>query len=277
MMKTWLLYVHKNSNTKEIFYVGIGSNTKRPYAKSNRSERWQGYIKKHGLPIIEILHEGLSFEEAMRMEKELIAKCGRKKFDPNGQLVNISIGGYGSEGVPCSEERKEYLRTNNRGENNPRFGKTHTQEVCDRIRRSRIGKKSSEETINKMLDTRKANGNYSGFKLKDETRNKIRLKRLGKKASEETKQKMRNSIAIKGGSWMKGKKHSDESKQKVSIANKGKLTGSLNNKSKPVIDMRTGLTYVSCKDACDSLKLNYTYVKSQLNGFHKNLTSLKYL
>lgn len=277
MMKTWLVYIHKNQKTEEVFYVGIGSTIKRPYAKSNRSDRWQNYVRKYGLPIIEIIHSGLSFDNAMLIEKELIAKYGRKKYEPNGQLINVSKGGYGSEGVPCSEERKEYLRTMTRGENNPNYGRKHTDEAREKIRQSRIGKSLSDTTKLKIWQSLKSKGYNIGFKHTDETKERMMLKRLGKSATEETKQKMRNSIATRGGPWMKGRKHSEESKQRVSEANKGRLTGALNPKSKMVIDMSTGISYASCKEACGTLNLNYTYVKSQLNGFHKNHTTLKYL
>jgi hypothetical protein len=276
-MKTWLVYIHKNSDTKEVFYVGIGSSEKRPYKKSNRSERWKNYVIKYGNPIVEIIDRGLSFEQAITQEKNLIAKYGRKKIDPNGILVNISEGGRGSSGVPCSEERKKKLSVALSGKNNPNYGRSHTLEAREKIRLSKIGRQHSIETIKKILQTRKENEKCIGFKMSEEAKNKIRLSRLGQKATEETKIKMRQRISDRGGSNMKGKRHADEAKKKVSEANKGKRTGAHNHKSKKVIDTATGNIYVSCKDACDTLRLNYTYVKSQLNGFHKNLTTLKYL
>jgi hypothetical protein len=69
----------------------------------------------------------------------------------------------------------------------------------------------SEETKEKI---RQSN---LGKKRSDETRQRNREANLGKKLSEETKEKMRNRIP-----WIKGKKHSEESKKKMSESLKGR-------------------------------------------------------
>ena len=44
-------------------------------------------------------------EQAFEHEKQLIAFWGRREFDDNGLLMNISTGGPGAPGVPASEKK----------------------------------------------------------------------------------------------------------------------------------------------------------------------------
>jgi hypothetical protein len=49
-----------------------------------------------------------------------------------------------------SEEYKKMMSIKRRGENNPFYQKTHTSEVREKIRKSRIGKHHSDETKDKI-------------------------------------------------------------------------------------------------------------------------------
>ena len=122
--------------------------------------------------------------------------------------------GFSAEGVVRSEEykkkmsasmkRREYQREwsekakqNRRsyeGENNPFYGKTHTEEVRNKIVENMkksyqekgnhpwIGRKHSEESKRKMSETRKGNLNHR-YKVptSEETKQKIAQSKLGKK------------------------------------------------------------------------------------------------
>ena len=70
-MEKYYVYCHKNPTTNEIFYVGKGSGY-RAYVTQSRGKFWYDYVKKHGIPIVEILHENLSEDESFILEKELI-------------------------------------------------------------------------------------------------------------------------------------------------------------------------------------------------------------
>ena len=69
-------------------------------------------IKKYGWENVhhEVLAEGLSLSEANRVEQEMVAK-----FDSVENGYNISSGGGGTHGIPCSEETKAKIGRANRG------------------------------------------------------------------------------------------------------------------------------------------------------------------
>jgi group I intron endonuclease len=69
-------------------------------------------IKKYGWKTIkhELLYENLSQDEANRIEQEMIAK-----YDSIRNGYNVSTGGGGSYGIPCSEEKKRKISRANRG------------------------------------------------------------------------------------------------------------------------------------------------------------------
>ena len=111
----YVVYRHTFPNGKS--YIGITSQY--PYWR-----RWRagsGYltqpkmynaIKKYGWENIhhEVLAEGLSLTEANRVEQEMVAK-----FDSVTNGYNVSSGGGGTYGIPCSEETRSKIGSANRG------------------------------------------------------------------------------------------------------------------------------------------------------------------
>ena len=87
------VYLHRNPKTQEIFYVGIGVET-RAKDKKGRSSAWNSYVNKHGYEI-DIIMKGLTPKQAQSEEKRLIKLYGRK-CKGEGKLVNIDSGGQGS-------------------------------------------------------------------------------------------------------------------------------------------------------------------------------------
>jgi len=86
------VYLHRNPKSQEVFYVGIGNET-RPKDKNGRSSAWKKYVKKNGFEV-DIIMKGLSPKKAMSEEKRLIKLYGRK-CKGEGNLVNIDSGGQG--------------------------------------------------------------------------------------------------------------------------------------------------------------------------------------
>lgn len=99
------VYVHKNPVSGQIFYVGIGKQNRRPKSKDNRNTYWKNYVKKHGEPIIEIIHSGLTWEDACAIEKTLIKLYG--KVQDGGVLVNMTDGGEGAAGLKYDRKMLE--------------------------------------------------------------------------------------------------------------------------------------------------------------------------
>lgn len=86
------VYLHRNPKTQEIFYVGIGVET-RAKDKKGRSSAWNKYVNKHGYET-DIIMKGLTPKQAQSEEKRLIKLYGRR-CKGEGNLVNIDSGGQG--------------------------------------------------------------------------------------------------------------------------------------------------------------------------------------
>jgi len=103
-----LVYQHRRKDTSEIFYIGVGNDYYRPYAKSGRNKHWHNIVNKTGYDV-EIIAENISYEEALSKEIELVAFYGRhdKKL---GSLVNMTDGGEGSIGFIMSIESRDKIK-----------------------------------------------------------------------------------------------------------------------------------------------------------------------
>ena len=97
-----IVYIHRRNDIQDaflnVFYVGIGKNTRRAYdkRKNDRSDFWRKIVAKSGYAI-EITHTNLCWEEACAIEKYLICFYGRRDIDL-GNLCNLTDGGDGSIG-----------------------------------------------------------------------------------------------------------------------------------------------------------------------------------
>lgn len=171
------VYIHTFPNEKK--YVGVtswkpelrwganGGNYKNPYMKNA--------IQKYGWDNVEhkIVAEGLTIDEASKMEKELIQKYNSADREFG---YNISLGGI--ERKICSEETKEKLRQAN-------IGKVMSEESRKKISIFQKGQKRTEEAKHNMSIAQKksfANGNNAMHS--PEARAKAAHKLKGKKPSE---------------------------------------------------------------------------------------------
>ena len=109
--------MHKNKINNKV-YVGITcqkTNYRWGAGSGYRQQpKFYNAIKKYGWDNFEhiILFENLSFEEAKQKEIEIISKYNAftKKYG-----YNSTKGGDGSNGVPCSEEKKQKISKANKG------------------------------------------------------------------------------------------------------------------------------------------------------------------
>lgn len=196
--KKWCVYCHTNKiNGKK--YIGITSTTmERRWRNDGSGYRGQVYfwraIQKYGWHNFdhEVLFENKSYEDACRLERQLIANF----------KSNMSQYGYNqTEGGDCnyafSDEaiRKMSAAAKERyenSENHPWYGRHHSEESKEKIKNKLSGKMVGEKNPN--YGNHKLAGENNPFYGKhhsDEVKEKLRQAHLGTKASEETKRKQR--------------------------------------------------------------------------------------
>ena len=171
-----VVYQHRRKDTNEVFYIGIGKTCRRSQSKSNRNKHWHNIVNKVGYDV-DILIEGLTWDEACVKETELIKQHGRNDLG-EGTLVNMTDGGEGTPNRILSEESKR------------------------KIGQSSIGRQFDDDARKKMSEAHKGNKHALGRKHDDSTRKKMSESRTGKPRSEEFKRMMSEKY--------KGKKMSEE-------------------------------------------------------------------
>jgi hypothetical protein len=220
------LYTHTRLDNNSIFYVGIGSDTKgkykRAYAKT-RGTHWNRIVKKYGYSV-SIIKDNLTWEEACDEEILLIKKYGRLDLE-QGLLINKTNGGEGFYGGIHSDKSKQKLKEawKHRG--------PVSEETKLKISKGRKGFIHTDEA---KLKISKA---HSGRVHNDDYKEACRQRRIGKKLSEDTIEKLKNIVfteerrkklseahknSYKNGrvSATKGKSPSEETKLKLSLATK---------------------------------------------------------
>ena len=100
-MNTNVVYLHRRKDDGLCFYVGMGRPA-RPHDHKNRSLHWKRVASAHGV-ITEVIYKGLSFEDAVTMERSYIAHFTNS---PLGKLVNLTSGGEGMPGIKNSDETR---------------------------------------------------------------------------------------------------------------------------------------------------------------------------
>src|SRR6478736_41666 len=132
----------------EVFYIGIGKYTERAYDNNGRNKFWKRVANKYGYEI-EVLKIDLTWEDACELEKILINYYGRRDLG-KGTLVNLTDGGDG-QGNPSDETRKKMsdAKQGIGGKNHHFYGVPKTEEHKKKLREAKLGKKQSEEKIQK--------------------------------------------------------------------------------------------------------------------------------
>lgn len=149
-----------------------------------------------------------------------------KKFYNKSKQTSV---GFSTAGCILSTDHKFKISKKLKGRKDTpsqrenRFNIPRTKQWCENISNGLIGRKQSQESINKRTTTRRENGN---FIMRDETKQKISEGNKGKKMSDEAKRKISESrkgiqYSEKTIQKMKCKIISEEHKQQI----KNKLTG----------------------------------------------------
>lgn len=194
--KKWCVYIHKNKITNKA-YIGITSlSPQKRWGPNGNGYNTQisfyGAIQKYGWDNFEhiIWAEGLTEKEAEKLEVILIAlfktNCCKYKNPTYG--YNMTDGGEGGNGCVRSDEVRNKISIAQKGrlvsdeirnklsdimkekfkdpENNPMYGKHHSDETKEKISQNLIGKMSgdknpmyqhsyAEETIEKMREAKR--------------------------------------------------------------------------------------------------------------------------
>ena len=139
-----VVYIHKRKDTNKVFYVGIGSKY-RPYTQ-RKNTMWNGIVKKYGYEV-EILYQGLEWEEAILIERYLICHLGRKDKG-KGYLANMTDGGEGNQNMIYTDEWREKQRISSMG---------RKQNTTAKLKKSLAltGKKFTEERKNNISKSKK--------------------------------------------------------------------------------------------------------------------------
>ncbi len=148
----YYVYTHLNPTTKDIFYVGIGKGNRAYNKWAGRNKFWNNYVNKHGFEV-ELIAEGLTRNQALKIEEKLIAHMGRRQIDEGGILVNRSTGGDGGGSYTHTEEFKQKLSKERMGKKR----KPHSDEAKKKISKAQQGKLI---TWNKPVLQYDKNGNF---------------------------------------------------------------------------------------------------------------------
>lgn len=231
-----IVYQHRRLDTNEIFYIGIGKTEKRAYSIQGRNIHWKRIVEKYGYSI-EIIHTGLSYDDAFTLEKLYIEKYGRRDLGI-GCLVNMTDGGEGRVNISVSEKTRKKMSDSLKG-------RQITKEQRKKISETSKGRKVSEETKRKMSESNKGNKNNQG-----------------KKHSEKTKMKM----SEKG----KNRKHNEETRKKMSLIKKIKIVQIDINTNRFIRIWDSG------SDASKELKINCTTITAVCRGRQKTAGGYKW-
>jgi group I intron endonuclease len=223
-----MMYIYglQDPETKRVRYVGVSNNPQRRFkahlkpesAKFSHKDNWITSLKKRGLlPTLFIIQE-VADDSWGLVEQQWI-----KHYRLNGEpLTNLANGGQGATGYHHTEEAKKRMSATRKGKPHNHKGWIWTPESRKKLSLSSLGKIMSKEARLKMSQA--AKGKSKGHPSK-ETRRKMSIaqmgnkKFLGKRHSEETKQKIRTALL--------GHSISEETRRKIGIANS--LTKRLKN------------------------------------------------
>ena len=139
--KNTKVYFHRRNDDNSVFYVGIGINY-RPQSKRRRNAHWHNVVNKVGRTV-EIVHEGLTWDEACEYEIKYIKDFGRNDKGL-GPLVNMTDGGDGTLGLTAWNKGTKGL---------PQMKKK--EDHRKKLSISKIGTKMSEETRKKISEYNK--------------------------------------------------------------------------------------------------------------------------
>lgn len=246
-MNNWAVYKHVSPSNK--VYIGISSNVKNRWAANGyyyhlSDTAFSRALKKYGWENFQhfILQTGLTKQEACDMEKELIAY-----YKAKGLSYNITDGGEGYTGKHSEEHNKHKIesRLANRGIDYVVIDKEFNYIICETEREAAEYLNGQQRNISHVLRQpigytfrkhyiwkHKKGTSVDIEEIKKQIQSALELRHI--KMSEHTKAISKRMVAGSkleresltseerkkrfGSNGMKGKHHSDSTKQKLSVA-----------------------------------------------------------
>lgn len=235
-ISSYILYIGKGKDDR------IFDHIKRAKLLFERNEKSTHIFKNKLLkllrnniePIIEIIEDDLEEDQALLLETELIRLLGRKYIDEGGILYNRTLGGEGESGRILSnasrakiskaltgrkipqhtiEKRTKTLRENIKNGSTILYRKKLSEEE-KRVRKNTLNfsDEAKKQMVERMLNTKSLwdEGKRLTYSRKLSEANK------GKKRTEQQKENIRNGLL------RSEYHHSEETRNKISLAQKGK-------------------------------------------------------
>lgn len=155
-MSNFYVYCYKHPTTLLPFYIGKGSRDRATFhlrlisCNLHKNKYFSNTVKKlksEGLePIVEIIENNLQEADAYALEAKLVEQYGRKLYDENGILCNLTKGGIGLNGYKHSNEAKAKIKASKQN---------LSDETLKNMSNAQLGKKHSQQTKDKMSDAKR--------------------------------------------------------------------------------------------------------------------------
>ena len=180
--------IYTTSNHPVDFYVYLylrEDGTPYYVGKGSKKRAWESHKRRNNTQIlppdnsrIKIVEHMLTEEEALALEKKLIAEYGRKDLG-TGILRNLTNGGEGITGATFKQPEHANIKRSK-----TMAGRKYSKEHCSNIGKTKVGKSLSQEQKRKQSEKMK------GRKQTPEHIHNNTLTKLGKPKSEVTKAKI---------------------------------------------------------------------------------------
>jgi|SRR6202453_2225043 len=290
------VYRHIRLDQNGPFYIGIGKDNAGEYKRAHsiyiRNRYWKNITAKTEYEV-EIIIDGIEWDEACNKEKEFIQLYGRRDLR-KGPLINLTDGGEGFANLLITDEAKRKMSI---------AGKNRKPPSAET--RAKLSKHAKARPITKEMREKMAS-KLRGRPQPEWQRKILSHAAMGKKVPWSEKPILQYGI---DGSFIKEFKSSTQASAELGI-NRENISSCLTGKNKhargyiftyktsaayphqiaplneaklggqfrkrKVINIRTGVIYNSVKEAATAEGINHKTLGCKLCGVNKNDTNIRY-
>lgn len=262
MNREFYVYIYWRLDTNEVFYVGKGKGDRWKVLNRKHNEHFTNIINKHPVAV-EIIKDNLTENEALYWEEKIINTLvfeydysidipNNRSNEKGKYLVNKTWGGEGTSGVKHTEEWRQKHSKRMKGEDNPFYGKHHSEEAKRKISKNRNYRNGRYNENSKWIVCLNTNEIFFSHVLAQEKYNAYDISKV-------LKRKRISSGKFSDGTrlyWMSFKDYIRLKKEDIErIINEGekkykeKQTSIKNPSAKPVICLTTEKIFYTIKEA----------------------------